>query len=74
MKWQDVRELFPNQFVLVSILEYREEGNRKVVDEVHRLGLFLIKMLKKYFSMPRKELVFIILLMKNLLLTFEENH
>ncbi|MGY3715595.1 hypothetical protein ACWE42_08745 [Sutcliffiella cohnii] len=34
MKWQDVRELFPNQFVLVSILEYREEGDRKVVDEV----------------------------------------
>jgi hypothetical protein len=34
MKWQEVRELFPNQFVLVSILEYHEEGNKKIVDEV----------------------------------------
>lgn len=34
MKWQEVRELFPNQFVLVSILEYREEEERKVVNEV----------------------------------------
>lgn len=34
MKWQEVRELFPNQFVLVSILNYREEGERKIMDEV----------------------------------------
>ena len=34
MKWQEVRELFPNQFVLVSILNYREEGDKKIVDEV----------------------------------------
>ncbi|GAA0134926.1 hypothetical protein YSY43_17660 [Paenibacillus sp. YSY-4.3] len=34
MKWQEVRELFPDQFVLVSILNYHEEGNKKVVDEV----------------------------------------
>lgn len=34
MKWQEVRELFPDQFVLVSILDYHEEGNKKIVDEV----------------------------------------
>lgn len=34
MKWQEVRELFPDQFVLVSILKYHEEGDEKVVDEV----------------------------------------
>ena len=34
MKWQEVRQLFPNQFVLISILEYHEEGNLKIVDEV----------------------------------------
>lgn len=34
MKWQEVRELFPDQFVLVSILNYHEEGNKKIVDEV----------------------------------------
>lgn len=34
MKWHEVRELFPDQFVLVSILNYHEEGNKKIVDEV----------------------------------------
>lgn len=34
MKWQEVRTLFPNQFVLVSILDYHEEGEKKIVDEV----------------------------------------
>ncbi|MDZ5473345.1 hypothetical protein SM124_16625 [Bacillus sp. 31A1R] len=34
MKWQEVRELFPNQFVLVSILNYHEEENKKIIDEV----------------------------------------
>jgi len=34
MKWQEARELFPNQFLLVSILNYHEEGDKKIVDEV----------------------------------------
>ncbi|MCE5172300.1 hypothetical protein LQV63_23765 [Paenibacillus profundus] len=34
MRWQEVRELFPDQFVLVSILDYHEEGNKKIIDEV----------------------------------------
>ncbi len=34
MKWQEVREMFPDQLVLVSILNYYEEGNKKIVDEV----------------------------------------
>lgn len=34
MKWQEVRELFPNQFVLVSILDYHEEDKKKIIDEV----------------------------------------
>ncbi|WML28676.1 hypothetical protein RCG24_11540 [Neobacillus sp. OS1-32] len=34
MKWQEVRELFPNQFVLVSILNYHEEEDKKIIDEV----------------------------------------
>lgn len=29
-----VRELLPDQFVLVSILQYHEEDNKKVVEEV----------------------------------------
>lgn len=34
MRWQEARELFPNQFILVSILDYHEEGDKKIVDEV----------------------------------------
>ncbi|WP_144461949.1 hypothetical protein [Siminovitchia fortis] len=34
MKWQEARELFPNQFLLVSILDYHEEGDKKIVTEV----------------------------------------
>ncbi|CAI9391514.1 MULTISPECIES: hypothetical protein [Bacillaceae] len=34
MKWQEVRELFPNQFVLLSILDYHEENGKKIIDEV----------------------------------------
>lgn len=34
MKWQEARELFPDQFLLVSILDYHEEGDKKIVDEV----------------------------------------
>ena len=34
MRWQEARELFPNQFLLVSILDYHEEGDKKIVDEV----------------------------------------
>ncbi|XID94988.1 hypothetical protein ACF3MZ_10930 [Paenibacillaceae bacterium WGS1546] len=34
MKWQEVRELFPNQFVLVSIIKSHEDQDRKIIDEV----------------------------------------
>ncbi|WCF09667.1 hypothetical protein NDS46_07285 [Paenibacillus thiaminolyticus] len=34
MKWQQVRELFPDQFVLLSILDYREEDDKKIVTEL----------------------------------------
>ncbi|WP_158734865.1 hypothetical protein [Alteribacillus sp. YIM 98480] len=34
MKWQKVRDLFPDQFVLVSILDYTEKYDKKIVHEV----------------------------------------
>ncbi|REE86161.1 hypothetical protein A8990_11158 [Paenibacillus taihuensis] len=34
MKWQQVRELFPDQFVLISILDYREYDDKKLITEV----------------------------------------
>jgi hypothetical protein len=34
MKWQQVRDLFPDQFVLLSILDYYEENDKKVITEV----------------------------------------
>lgn len=34
MKWQEVRDLYPNQFVKFEILESRIVGNREYVDDV----------------------------------------
>lgn len=34
MKWKEARKLFPNQFLLVSILDDRLEEDKKIVDEV----------------------------------------
>ena len=34
MNWNEVRELYPNQFVKFEILESHREGNYEVVDEV----------------------------------------
>lgn len=34
MKWKEARELFPDQFLLVAILDYHYEGDKKIVDEV----------------------------------------
>jgi len=34
MKWQQVCELFPDQFVLLRILDYTEQEDKKVVTEV----------------------------------------
>lgn len=34
MKWQQVQKLFPDQFVLLSILDYTVHEDRKIVTEV----------------------------------------
>lgn len=34
MKWQEVRELYPNKFVVFKILESRVIGNKEYVDDV----------------------------------------
>ncbi len=34
MKWQEVRELYPDQFVKFEILESRVIGNKEYVDDV----------------------------------------
>lgn len=34
MKWQEVRELYPDQFVLLSILDYNEQSDKKIVTDV----------------------------------------
>lgn len=30
MQWQNVREIFPDQFVLLSVLDFREEEGKKI--------------------------------------------
>ena len=49
MKWQEVRELFPNQFVLVSILDYHEEDEKKIIDEVALIRSILDENANKEF-------------------------
>ncbi|KKE80394.1 hypothetical protein NSA56_09920 [Oceanobacillus caeni] len=34
MKWQEAREIFPDQFLLVSILDYHFEDDKAIIDEV----------------------------------------
>ncbi len=34
MKWEEVRRLYPDQFVKLRILGSRKEGNREYVDDV----------------------------------------
>ncbi len=47
MKWEEIRKIWPNQYVLLEILECHVEGNKKYVDEMaviraiqdHRIAL-----------------------------------
>ncbi|MGG3450562.1 hypothetical protein [Domibacillus aminovorans] len=34
MKWQEVRDIYPDQYVLLSILDSHLVDSRKIVDEV----------------------------------------
>lgn len=34
MKWNDVRKIYPNQFVKIQVLEYHMEKNRKYIDDM----------------------------------------
>jgi len=34
MKWQDVREIYPNQYVLLTVMDAHMVGNRKIIDDV----------------------------------------
>ncbi|MFF2483980.1 hypothetical protein [Paenibacillus sp. NPDC058071] len=34
MKWRQLRDMYPNQFVLISILDYTEQENEKIVTDV----------------------------------------
>jgi hypothetical protein len=34
MKWQEVRDLYPNQFVLLKILKYHTIENKRYIDDM----------------------------------------
>ena len=38
MRWEEVRRLFPDQYVKVEILASHKEGEYEVVDEMNVLG------------------------------------
>lgn len=34
VKWQEVREIYPDQYVLLSVIDAHIVGNKKIVDDV----------------------------------------
>jgi len=38
MKWQEVRNIYPNQFVKIEILHSEKFENQEIIDEVAILG------------------------------------
>ncbi|MBY9080877.1 hypothetical protein KIH86_12930 [Paenibacillus sp. HN-1] len=34
MKWEELRELYPNQYMLFSVLTFHQQGTRRVIEEV----------------------------------------
>jgi hypothetical protein len=59
MQWQEVRELFPNQFVLLSILDYREEEGKKVITEVAPVRTIPDKDAnREFFNVEPRQLVY----------------
>jgi len=37
MKWQEVRELYPNQYVLLKVLKSRIQGNKEYIEDMEIL-------------------------------------
>lgn len=54
MKWQEARELFPDQFLLVSILDYHVEGDKKIVTEVAPIRTVSTKDANKEFFQAKE--------------------
>ncbi|KAA8747371.1 hypothetical protein [Paenibacillus sp. UASWS1643] len=38
MKWQDVQQIFPNQFVKFEVLHSEETDNQEIIDDVAVIG------------------------------------
>ncbi|MDF2652895.1 MAG: hypothetical protein K0Q73_8700 [Paenibacillus sp.] len=59
MQWQEVRELFPNQFVLLSILDYHEEDGKKNITDVAPIRAIPDKDANKaFFNVEPQQLVY----------------
>lgn len=59
MKWEEVREMFPDQFVLLSILDYREEDDKKIITEVAPVRVVPEKEAnKQFFSVEPGQIVY----------------
>jgi|GEM_PF-2639930 len=60
MQWQQVRELFPDQFVLLSIIDFHEEADRKVITEVAPIRAVAEQEANREFSTQRLDILCII--------------
>lgn len=59
MRWEEVRELFPNQFVKIKILESHIEGDKEIVCDVAVISTVdELKATKELLSSKEDELVY----------------
>jgi len=59
MKWQQVRELFPDQYILLSVRDYIEQEDKKIVTEVEPIRVIEAKDANKaFFSVEPGNIVY----------------
>ena len=41
MKWQEIRDHYPQQWLLIEAIQARSEGNQRILDEISVIKTFL---------------------------------
>ena len=78
MRWEEIREHYPHQWLLVEAVEARSVGNRRVIEDLAVLGVFtnsseaLRRYVQSHHRTPERELY--VLHTDRKQLEFEERH
>lgn len=56
MRWSEIRNHYPSQWLLIDAIEARSEGGRRILDEIAVLATFpdSITAMKRYTSLHRE--------------------